>query len=471
MTRVDERALAAATGRHLAADVTIDALARLSGGASRETWSFDAVMPDGRRLALVLRRDPGAQHGLGSRATEFEVLRAATAAGVLAPETRFLLEPDDDLGDGFVMSRVDGETIPRRILRDDELADARAGLAAQCGEQAARVHAVPLDSLPEIPVLDAAAQLEQYRQILDGIGEPHPAFELGLRRLGERPPPSAAPRLVHGDFRNGNLVVGADGLRAVLDWELAHLGDPVEDLAWCCVRSWRFGVVDRTVGGFGDVDDLLDAYTAAGGEEVDPERLAWWEAFGTLKWGLICGIQAHTHLGGLVRSVELATLGRRIAETEWDLLRLLVPDLLAVSDRLLASDHQPATDPPGAAETPSSFQDRPTAAELLEAVREFVEQDAQPGLEGRAAFHARVAVNALGIVERELVLGPATDAPVTARLATVLGRPGSPRELADALAVGIRDGSVDDGRPDVVEAVIALVRAKLAIANPRYAEA
>jgi hypothetical protein len=308
-------------------------------------------------------------------------------------------------------------------------------------------------------VLDAAAQLDQYRQVLDGIGEPHPAFELGLRRLGQAPPPVAEPRLVHGDFRNGNLVVGAEGLRAVLDWELTHLGDPVEDLAWCCVRSWRFGIADRVVGGFGDVEDLVRAYADSGGATVEPDRLAWWEAFGSLKWGLICGIQAHTHLGGLVRSVELATLGRRIAETEWDLLGLLVPERVRAADTTLPS--------PTSANT-SSFQDRPTAAELLEAVREFVEQDAQPELPGRAGFHARVAINALGIVERELVLGPGAEAPVAARLASLLGRSGSPRELAEALAAGIRDGSFDDQDESVVDAVVALVVAKLAIANPRY---
>jgi aminoglycoside phosphotransferase (APT) family kinase protein len=464
MTGVDESALAAAIGRHLGTDVEIEDLRRLSGGASRETWSFDSVAPDGARHPLVLRRDPGPPTGTTGRAIEFDVLRAAVEAGVRAPDARFLLDASDGLGAGFVMTRIDGETIPRRILRDDDLAAARKRLAAQCGEQAARIHAVPLAGLPELPVLDAAEQIEQYRQVLDGIGEAHPAFELGLRRLGQDPPEIGAPRLVHGDFRNGNFVIGPDGLRAVLDWELVHLGDPVEDLAWCCVRSWRFGVVDRVVGGFGDVDELLRAYAATGGGDVDRSRLAWWEAFGTLKWGLICAIQAHTHLRGLVRSVELATLGRRIAETEWDLLRLLVPDRLELA--AAGGDPGAAAEPDGPEAT--SFQDRPTAAELLEAVREFVERDAQPNLEGRAAFHARVAVNALGIVERELVLGAETDAPVAARLAALLGRDGPPPELAAALAASIRDGTLDDRREDVVDAVVALIGAKLAIANPRY---
>ncbi|MCZ7536766.1 MAG: phosphotransferase family protein [Acidimicrobiia bacterium] len=164
----------------------------------------------------------------------------------------------------------------------------------------------------------------QYRDLTDLFGEPHPAFELGLRWLGENPPPQRAdPCLVHGDYRNGNFIVGPDGVRSVLDWELAHLGDPVEDLGWLCVKSWRFGVNDRVVGGFGDVDELLDAYERAGGARPDIDTLRYWIVFGTLKWGVICIAQAFTHLQGFVTSVELATLGRRVAETEWDLLSLL----------------------------------------------------------------------------------------------------------------------------------------------------
>jgi aminoglycoside phosphotransferase (APT) family kinase protein len=457
---VDEAALAAATERWLGAPVAIEDLHRLSGGASRETWSFDAVERAGTRHALVLRRDPSATMSATARATEFEVLRAAGAAGVAVPEVAYLLDADDGLGSGFVMLRIDGETIPRRILRDDEYAEARAALTAQLATQAARVHAVPTTTLPELPVLGAREQLEHYRGILDAIGEPHPAFELGLRRLGSDAPEPVAAALVHGDFRNGNLVVGPEGLRVLLDWELSHLGDPVEDLGWCCVRSWRFGNTERPVGGFGTVDELLAAYTEAGGAPVDAAHLAWWEAFGTLKWGLICAIQAHTHLGGLVRSVELATLGRRIAETEWDLLVLLVPDAVA--------DAPPLAEPVADA-TPRSLQDRPSAAELLEAVREFVEQDVQPALDGRGAFHARVAANALGIVERELVLGPSVDAPVVARLSALLARDGTARELIAALATGIRDGSLDDHDDEVVGTVLDVVRAKLAVANPRYA--
>jgi len=322
--RVDTEYLAAAVARYLGQAVAIEGVRRLSGGASRETWSFDAVATDGTRHGLVLRRDPGPAIGLSDRSVEFALLEAAHAGGVATPRVWFLLDPDDGLGSGFVMERIEGETIPRRILRDDTYAAARPKLAYQCGEQAARIHALDPAQLPALPVQGAREQIELYRNYLDGFGEAHPAFELGFRWLTEKAPSDPArPALVHGDFRNGNLVVGPDGIRAVLDWELAHLGDPVEDLGWLCVKSWRFGVTDRRVGGFGVVDDLLAAYRSAGGRDVDPVELRYWEALGTLKWGVMCEIQAFTHLEGGVRSVELATLGRRVAEMEWDLLELI----------------------------------------------------------------------------------------------------------------------------------------------------
>jgi aminoglycoside phosphotransferase (APT) family kinase protein len=304
---------------------TVGGVRRLSGGASRETWAFDLATDAGATHPLVLRRDPG-ESAIGSseRSTEYALLEVAARAGVLVPRVVHLLEPAAGLGRGFVMARVEGETIARRILRDEEYAAARPVLASHCGQVAARIHAVDTATLPDLAVEGACEQITRYRSTIDMFGEPHPAFELGFRWLTDNAPPKATePALVHGDFRNGNFIVGPEGLRAVLDWELAHLGDPVEDLGWLCVKSWRFGIVDKLVGGFGDIPALLDAYEAAGGRKVDEDALRYWVAFGTLKWGVICIAQAFTHLGGMQRSVELATLGRRVAEMEWDLLGIL----------------------------------------------------------------------------------------------------------------------------------------------------
>jgi len=305
--------------------------AKLSGGASQETWTFDIVHASGNVGAILRRAPPGYGASPGRAAgldAEAVLMQLAHDAGLPSPRVMHVLKPEDELGRGFIMQRIEGETIARKILRDDEFAAARPKLAAQCGEIAARIHAVPLDAVAHLarPATDAhpaTAQMQQYRDVLDMFGEPHPAFELGLRWLAERLPATDRITLVHGDYRNGNFIVGPDGIRAVLDWELAHIGDPLEDLGWLCVKSWRFGNNDKPAGGFGSYDDLVGAYEQASGIEVDRDALRFWEAFGTLKWGIICISQAFTHLNGVVRSVELATLGRRVCEMEHDLLQLL----------------------------------------------------------------------------------------------------------------------------------------------------
>jgi aminoglycoside phosphotransferase (APT) family kinase protein len=304
--------------------VRVSGLTRLPGGASRETWAFDANV-DGRQLPLVLRRDPRGRPRGRDCTHEMRLLRVAAAAGVPVPPARWGESGHQVLGAPFlVMDRVAGETIPRRILREATLAAARDRLVAQCAAALARVHAVPLDALeflgePQTPLQLVAGQQE----VLDAMGEPHPVFELALRWLRERAPAGRRPGLVHGDFRVGNVIVGPEGLRAVLDWELAHAGDQAEDLGWFCVRAWRFGQDHLPAGGMGTREELLDAYRAAGGLAVDPADLRYWEVYGTLRWGVMCVIQASVHLGGAVRSVELAAIGRRPCEMEWALLELI----------------------------------------------------------------------------------------------------------------------------------------------------
>ena len=319
----DPAALAVVIERFVPGPVEIGDLRRYSGGASRETWGVDATAADGHVHHLVLRRDPAQQTNAANRATEYALLAAADAGGVPVPKLRALLVGDDGLGAGFLMDRVDGETIPRRILRDDEFAAARPRLAEQAGTIAARIHAIDPASLPALPTMTAREQIDQQRALLDAFDEPHPAFELGIRWLDRHAPADKPPTLVHGDFRNGNFIVGADGIRAVLDWELAHLGDPIEDLGWLCVKSWRFGNADRIVGGFGGLDELIAAYTRESGEAVDEESVRFWIVLGTVKWGVICAGQALAFVNGVLRNVEMAALGRRVGEMEWDLLDLL----------------------------------------------------------------------------------------------------------------------------------------------------
>jgi aminoglycoside phosphotransferase (APT) family kinase protein len=307
------------------ASADVDGLRQLTGGASRETWQVEIVDGAGRRRPLILRRDPPALPRPEGMAREAAALRAANEHQVPVPEVIAAGDGSDGVGAPYiVMSHVEGETIPQRILRDDAFADVRPRLAAQCGRILARIHAIPSEVLDTAPAVDPLADLRtQLDELLDR-DQGHPALELGLRWLEERRPASTEERLVHGDFRHGNLIITPDeGIRAVLDWELVHVGDPMEDLGWLCVKVWRFGNPAKPVGGFGDYEELIDAYERESGTRPDLDVIRWWELYGTVWWGIGCIRQADRHLSGATRSVELAAIGRRTCENEYDALRLI----------------------------------------------------------------------------------------------------------------------------------------------------
>jgi aminoglycoside phosphotransferase (APT) family kinase protein len=312
-------------------------LRRLAGGSSRETWSFDLdVEQDGavERRALVLRRDPPGRVGAGEsdRGLEFRVVRAAFEAGVPVPRPFWACADADVLGTPFyVMERVPGEALPRRLLRDERYAGAREKMLPQLAEIAVRIHRVSPDlpafeglAAPPAGVSPALAELERVSAGIRALSaEPHPVLALAERWLRARLPKRRALALVHGDFRVGNVLFDETGVRAVLDWEISKLGDPVEDLGWLCTRAWRFGNDDRPAGGLGTREALLAAYRDAGGGEVDPEHLRFWEAMGSYKVALVFIQQSWVYLSGRVPSLELAALGRRTAEAEEELVRLM----------------------------------------------------------------------------------------------------------------------------------------------------
>lgn len=296
-------------------------LQRLSAGASRETWSFSV---GGRPLILQRNRSGG----LTDPIDEPALLRHARAGGVTVPEVvRSSSSGDHPIGPSFTISeRVEGESIARKVLRDDEFSAARETFVADCGRELAAIHA--LDPSPVAGFLALLEDpVEAQRSTFDLIGDPHPVFELAFRWLDEHRPDMGAPTVVHGDFRMGNLLVGADGLTAVLDWELAHRGDPAEDLGWLCARAWRFGG-DGTVGGIGSREALVAAYVAAGGRDIPLETLRWWEVLATLRWGVITMFMGAEYRSGASPSMEQAAIGRRVVENEYDILLLLRPELV-----------------------------------------------------------------------------------------------------------------------------------------------
>lgn len=291
---------------------------RLPAGASRETWLLDR----GAAPPLVLRLNtPGSLDG-DALLREAALMRLAGDAGVPSPEVLAHGRGPGPLAGGYVlMSHVPGESVPQRILREPALAPVRAGFAAECGRILGRLHAIEASAAAAVGV-PADDQLEAWTAVLAAEPEPHPVLEYVAAWLRRHRPQPAAAGLVHGDFRLGNLLIDGSGIRAVLDWELAHLGDPVEDLAWLTIRAWRFGAAPE-VAGCGDVDDLVAAYEAAGGAAVDRDRLRWWQVMGCFRWGVICLHQVGRHLSGAERSVELAAIGRRVAEAEYDAMLLL----------------------------------------------------------------------------------------------------------------------------------------------------
>lgn len=429
--------------------VSVPEAHRLTGGASRETWSFTAYPERGEPRRLVLRRDPpGEDRGAGRAGMDVEarVLAAAARAGVAVPA---LVDAGTDpaaVGAPYlIMEHVDGETIARKLLRDPQYEGARAGLAAELGRTLARIHAIEPEAVPGLP---SGEPLQRLRTTYDTLGEPLPTVEIALKWLERNRPDEVAPSVVHGDFRTGNLIIDPAGLRAVLDWERVRWGDPREDLGWLCVKCWRFGS-PHPAGGFGSVDELLDGYAEVAGTRPDAGAVRWWEIYGTADWAVGCRMMAERHLSGQNPSMELAAVGRRVCEQEHDLLLAL---------------GLPAEPPgtTGALAPGSDLHGRPTAAELVSAVAMFLREDVMAGTDGRLNFLARVAANTLDGVERELRLGPAQEQRHRERLAEF-----GQHDQA-GLAAAIRDGTIAADDPALLAAVRAAVTDRLTVANPRY---
>lgn len=304
--------------------VHVEGLQRLSAGASAVTWRFDRVSAGGRetQIAQLFTGQHQFTAALDKR-LQGEVQRAAHRCGVATPRVDMIFEPADGIGMGFVSAFMAGETLGQRIVRQPEFATARARLTAQCAATLAAIHRIDPAALPPLPADPPRQMLAQLRAAHDAFGVRLPVFELAFAWLDQRLPADHPRQLVHGDFRNGNFIVDAGGLVAVLDWEMAHFGDPLEDLGWMCLNAWRFGGIDQPVGGFGTRAELFRAYEAASGGPLDAGRVRFWEVYGALKWGIICQWFGNQFITGEVPVIERAAIGRRVAETELDLLDLI----------------------------------------------------------------------------------------------------------------------------------------------------
>lgn len=412
----------------------LSGLTRLSGGANMESFAFEWAGE-----AYVLRRAPSADYMADrpfGHVDEAALVMAAFDAGVKAPHVVGVLEPDDGMGTGYVMRRVLAEVSPAKIL-----ADPPPSLLADLGRELARIHSIPLDRVPAaIPLMDTAAALAELRSRFLAYGGDRPVIALAIRWCEDHLPEPADPVLVHGDYRMGNVMVDGDGLAAVLDWELAHRGDAHEDLAFGCMTVWRFGALDKPAFGVGSLEDYFAAYEAAGGVPVDRTRFRFWLIYRTLWWALGCLQMGQMWRSGADRTVERVVIGRRTAEQELDLVRLL-------EDEAPEAERGRALPPsPGAAPEPTG---EPTNAEIVQAVRDWIEGSIKPQTQGHAKFEAVVAMNALGIVLRDL----GTDV----------------RAEDAALSEALLSGTTTLAEPDLLAKLRRDVLDKCAIDSPKYA--
>jgi aminoglycoside phosphotransferase (APT) family kinase protein len=314
-------------------------LRRLTAGATKATWAFTAQIGETRQALILQISTAGSRPDSAavSQATnavapklpmvagedDVAVILAAARTQVPVPLVRAVLNADDGLGEGCITDFVAGETIPRRILREPRFAALRENFASQCGEILARIHAMDAASLPFLKQLDGAQQIALYRDIYDSFDHPVPALEVAFRWAGDHLPAVARSTVTHGDFRLGNLICGDQRIHAVLDWELAHIGDPMRDLGWLCVKTWRFGGAEP-VGGIGKRADLFSAYERATGMAVDPAAVHFWEVWGSVRWAIMCMMKglAH-HRDGAQRTVEAFAIGRRMDEPLFDFVEFL----------------------------------------------------------------------------------------------------------------------------------------------------
>tara|TARA_Y100000768_G_C23967989_1_gene678903 strand:+ start:275 stop:1699 length:1425 start_codon:yes stop_codon:yes gene_type:complete len=410
------------------------AVDRLSGGASMETYRISIQTPSGPQL-LCMRRGAGgidreSVSAVGLR-TEALLMRTAKESGVVEPDIYYELEPEDGVGVGFIMEWLGGETLGSRIARSSDFDSVRPLLASQCGRELAKIHAIDLDTTGlrgALPVLSPEEYLDQTWERYKAWDTPQPMIDFTGRWLQDNLPEESEYRLVHNDFRNGNLMVDAQtGLQAVLDWETSHIGDPMRDIGWICTNSWRFGQRDKEVGGFGDLDDLISGYEEESGRPVNRDHVKFWEVFGSFWWAIGCLGMTDQYRTGPDATVERPAIGRRTSECQIDCVNLLIPG----PTTLLA------------ASSPNRQSDMPRLDELLVSVREFLHGDVMSATTGRTNFLARVAGNSLDIIGRELTIGPALARHETALLSEMLGLNGDIDQLRWQLVRLLRDGSME----------------------------
>ncbi len=462
MTETFEAKLEAVLKQHVSGCDKLISAERLSGGASQETYRLKSAGADGTESSLALRRAPGGEARTHDSsqvtyypglAAEALLMQSAKAAGVPEPDVHYVLRESDGLGEGFVMSWLEGEALGARIVRSPDLAEIRPKLAYECGQILARIHSIDLAASGLDRHLHTLTPEEYVHNTWDrykAFKTPQPMIDYAGRWLLDHLPDGLELALVHNDFRNGNLMISRQGVVAVLDWEVAHIGDPMRDLGWICTNSWRFGS-DLPVGGFGTYEDLFAGYQSVTGRKVDAERVKFWEVFGSFWLAIGCLGMAEHYRTGPDNTVERPAIGRRSSECQVDCVNLLIPGPVTLVEPAARDDDE-----------------MPRIDELLVSVRDFLHGDVMAGTEGRTNFMARVAGNSLDIVLRDQALGPEHRRLERQRLEALFVTSGELEELRWRLVNALRLGEIELDHPGLAEHLRQSVVNQIAIDQPKY---
>ena len=439
---------------------TIASIERLTGGASQETFSIDCQTVSGP-LRLALRRAPGGvrqskEAGSIGLTAEAVLLDIAKQQGIQVPNILYSLKPEDNIGDGFLMNWCEGETLGAKIAKSERFENIRPSLARQCGEILAKIHSTDLSKsglktiLKEISPRDyVKVTWEDYKR----YETPQPMIDYAAQWLLKNLPEPTIPSLVHNDFRNGNLIVSENsGIVAVLDWEVAHIGDPNRDLGWLCTPSWRFGQHALPVGGFGEMEDLLEGYSSVTGTTPSARSLKFWQVFGSFWWAVHCLTMAHHYRHGPDKTVERPAIGRRSSECQIDLVNFLIPG------RITTVEQQNEVQ-----------KNIPTDIELLTSVRDFLRSDIAEIAKGRKKFLNLVASNSLDILIRENKLGRPFEQHELDGLRSLLRKEGELDDLRQELTMLIRNDNTTLDNPFLQQHLRDTVAFRVSVDQPTYA--
>uniref|UniRef100_A0A7S4PXI7 Aminoglycoside phosphotransferase domain-containing protein n=1 Tax=Alexandrium monilatum TaxID=311494 RepID=A0A7S4PXI7_9DINO len=460
-----------------------DSLVQMSGSASNFLYRVDVETAEGGRRRLCLRCAQHAQFGI-PHSVEADVMRAAREQGAVVPEVCGVLPPGDLLGSGFFMAWVEGEGRGEKIAAAFAEHGAGSQLGRQCGETLARIQSIGVESLPPLPVGPPTPlrYLASLRKQYDSVRICRPALEYTFAWLEAHAPAECQeerPVLVHGDFRSANIMAHPErGLAGVIDWELVHLGNRYEDIGWICVRTWRYGMLHKFVGGFAGLSDFCKGYEAAGGAPVDHAMVWWWALAGSVRWSILCLQQGANFRADSAR-FENGVVGRRACEGELDCL-ITIAEAAGGVDAVLASaegvEGEVGVEEPRR-ERMAEDSGFPAGEELVLGAQRLLSAQVLSALTAagdvRNAFLVRVVNNALGMVARSLRMGPSADRAEAVALARLLG-PGaadadSLSALRRVLAAGLRSGQVPLERPGLLRHLLVCTGRQALMDQPKYA--